>query len=459
MNMLRVWGGCLYEDDLFYQLCDDKGILVWQDFPFACAMYPGDKIFLDNVKHEVVDNVQRLQNHPSLAIWCGNNENDEGWHNWGWQKQLGYSKADSTKIWKDYVQLFRNIIPKTLDSIAGQKTLYWQSSPSNGWGRKEAYTEGDVHYWGVWWGMEPFENYRKKVGRFVAEYGFQSMPNQETFRAFTQNLSFEDVGVQNHQKHKIGYPTIRTYMERDFPVPEKFEDFIYVSQLLQARGMQIAIEAHRMAKPYNMGTLYWQLNDVWPVTSWSSVDFFGRRKASHYAIKNAFEPLLMAVKEQDDSYDLFLVNDGIQEEKGFLKVELKDFKGDIQKTWLSKSIVNTNEASVAFSIPKMELKDTDFTSSYLSIVWKGKKEQKILYYFVSPKQLNLPKPKMQIKQLNGNQLEISTDILAKNIYLENKFGNLPENYFDLEAGEKKIIRSEGKIDLKTVKSLFDVKVK
>jgi beta-mannosidase len=343
------------------------------------------------------------------------------------------------------VQLFRNSIPKTLDSISGQKPLYWQSSPSNGWGRKEAYTEGDVHYWGVWWGMEPFENYRKKVGRFVAEYGFQSMPNKETFQAFTQNLSFDDAGVQNHQKHKIGYPTIRTYMERDFPVPDKFEDFIYVSQLLQARGMQIAIEAHRTAKPYNMGTLFWQLNDVWPVTSWSSVDYFGRRKASHYEIKKAFEPLLISVKELDKSYDLYLVNDGLNEENGHLKIELKDFSGKIKKSWLTSVSANTEVAKNAFSLPKTELEGTDLASAYLSIVWKGKKDQKVSYYFVSPKLLKLPKPTIKIKQLNHQQLEITTDYLAKNIFLDNKFGNLPDNYFDLEAGEKKILPIESTI--------------
>lgn len=261
------------------------------------------------MKQEVVENVTRLQNHASLGIWCGNNENDEGWHNWGWQKQLGYTKQDSTKIWKDYVKLFREIIPKTLDSVSAQKPIYWQSSPSNGWGRKQAYTEGDVHYWGVWWGMEPFEKYKEKVGRFVSEYGFQSMPQASTFQAFTQNLSFEDAGVRNHQKHKTGYETIRTYMERDFPVPEKFEDFIYMSQLVQASGMKIAIEAHRTSKPYNMGSLYWQLNDVWPVTSWSSVDYFGNRKAAHFAIKKAFEPTLFTVDFKDNAYKISLNRD------------------------------------------------------------------------------------------------------------------------------------------------------
>jgi beta-mannosidase len=248
-------------------------------------------------------------------------------------------------------------------------------------------------------------------------------------------------------------------MERDFPVPDKFEDFIYVSQLLQARGMQIAIEAHRTAKPYNMGTLFWQLNDVWHVTSWSSVDYFGRRKASHYEIKKTFEPLLISVKELDKSYDLYLVNDGLNEENGYLKIELKDFSGEIKKSWLTSVSANTEVAKSAFSLPKTELEGTDLASAYLSIVWKGKKDQKVLYYFVSPKLLKLPKPTIKIKQLNHQQLEITTDYLAKNIFLDNKFGNLPDNYFDLEAGEKKIFPTESTIEIKSVKSLYDVLVK
>ncbi|MBS1549336.1 MAG: glycoside hydrolase family 2 protein [Bacteroidetes bacterium] len=459
MNMLRVWGGGLYEADEFYNLCDEKGILVWQDFPFACAMYPGDQDFLDNVKHEAEDNVNRLQNHPSLAIWCGNNENDEGWHNWGWQKQLGYSKTDSAKIWKDYVQLFRNIIPTTLDSVSGQKSIYWQSSPSNGWGRKQAYTEGDVHYWGVWWGMEPFEKYREKVGRFVSEYGFQSMPNWESFQSFTENINFEDPGVINHQKHKIGYQTIRTYMERDFPVPDKFEDFIYVSQLLQARGMQIAIEAHRTAKPYNMGTLYWQLNDVWPVTSWSSLDYFGRRKAAHYEIKKAFQPILLSVKEQEQDYEVIMVNDLPKSENGNLIIQLKDWKGSILKTWNAKVEIGNFSAQSILQLSKTECKEWDGKNTYLSLEWMGKESVKAFYFFKAPKDLALVQPNIKVKQLNKKKIEVSTDFMAKNVYLKNIFGNLSDNYFDLEAGEKKIITSDSEIEITEVKSLFDIQKK
>ncbi|UPT69479.1 MAG: hypothetical protein M0D53_09800 [Flavobacterium sp. JAD_PAG50586_2] len=184
MNMLRVWGGGVYADDAFYNECDENGILVWQDFMFACAMYPGNDDYVNNVKNEVIDNVNRLQNHPSIALWCGNNEIDEGWHNWGWQKQYKYSAQDSAKIWNDYQKLFHQLIPKTLDSLFSKdKNRYWPSSPSIGWGKKESLTQGDSHYWGVWWGKEPFDVYEKKVGRFMSEYGFQGMPALETLQS------------------------------------------------------------------------------------------------------------------------------------------------------------------------------------------------------------------------------------------------------------------------------------
>lgn len=223
MNMLRVWGGGIYENDAFYDECDKNGILVWQDFMFACAMYPGDTDFVQNVKQEVIDNVNRLQNHPSIALWCGNNEVDEGWHNWGWQKQYQYTKSDSTKVWNDYKTVFHEVIPKTLDSLVSkEKNVYWSSSPSIGWGRKESLLKGDSHYWGVWWGMEPFEMYTKKVGRFMSEYGFQGMPSMETLQKVIrkEDLNFNSDAVKNHQKHPTGYETIKTYMERDFQVPD-----------------------------------------------------------------------------------------------------------------------------------------------------------------------------------------------------------------------------------------------
>ncbi len=204
MNMLRVWGGGIYENDIFYELCDEYGIMVWQDFMFACNLYPADSQFVANVKNEAIDNIRRIRNHPSLVLWCGNNEIDEAWHNWGWQNQFNYSPDDSAEIWNNYFYLFEELLPGLVKKYNAE-IPYWPSSPSTGWGRNEAYTKGDVHYWGVWWGGEPFEKYEEKVGRFMSEYGFQGMPDLKSIESFTDS-SDRNLGsgvMEMHQKHPI----------------------------------------------------------------------------------------------------------------------------------------------------------------------------------------------------------------------------------------------------------------
>ncbi|KGO80144.1 beta-mannosidase [Flavobacterium cauense R2A-7] len=459
MNMLRVWGGGVYADDAFYEECDKKGILVWQDFMFACAMYPGDDAFLENVKQEVVDNVNRLQNHPSVALWCGNNESDEGWHNWGWQKQYNYSAVDSTKIWSDYEKLFHELIPKTLNSLLSkEKNSYWPSSPSIGWGRKESLLQGDSHYWGVWWGMEPFEMYTKKVGRFMSEYGFQGMPDLETLRSFANesDLNLQSDVVKNHQKHPTGYQTIQTYMERDYKFPTNFEDFIYVSQLLQAEGMKTAIEAHRQAKPYCMGTLYWQLNDCWPVTSWSSVDYFGTWKAFHYQAKRSFENVLVSVAVEENQYKVYVISDEVSSKKGKLVLQLLDFEGKILWQSASEIQVAENTAKVYYTMDKKMFEKFNSKQTVLSVkfVFSDSDVKSTLFYFEKPKDLELKRPKIMVKHLDENTLEVSTDILVKNVFLSSEGTHFSDNYFDLLPGEKRKIHFEGKTSEIVIKSLY-----
>ncbi|MCD4730080.1 MAG: hypothetical protein K8R74_05745 [Bacteroidales bacterium] len=235
MNMLRVWGGGIYEKDIFYDLCDENGILVWQDFMFACNMYPGDSAFIHNIEQEAIQNLKRLRNHPCIALWCGNNEVDEGWKNWGWQKALNYIDKDSAEVWQNYLDIFEEVLPKTVLTHS-PSTPYIPSSPKIGWGHKEALTEGDMHYWGVWWGEEPFEVYEQKVGRFMSEYGFQGFPDLRTLDSclLPEDLNLTSPPLLNHQKHPRGMELIQTYMERDYNVSNNFEDYAYVSQLAQA---------------------------------------------------------------------------------------------------------------------------------------------------------------------------------------------------------------------------------
>lgn len=432
MNMLRVWGGGIYENELFYQLCDQKGILVWQDFMFACTMYRGDAAFMDNVKTEVSEQVKRLRHHPSIALWCGNNEIIEGWHNWGWQKQLDYSADDSLQLINDYQALFEKLIPDIITELDPHRA-YHPSSPANGWGRDISYKEGDVHYWGVWWGMEPFEHYRKKVGRFVSEYGFQGMPSMSSFQQFVpqDELFLNSPAVKAHQKHPTGFETIVEYMARDFPVPDDFEKYIYVSQLLQARGISMAIEAHRAAKPYNMGTLYWQLNDCWPVTSWSSTDYYGTPKALHYAVRKAYADLLIVV----DKEQLKIVSDMPNAMESRLKVSLLDFAGN--QIMQDEHYIRI-EPFGSFIHKLQPITFVDSTTSVLQIqvFQKDSLLAEKLHFFVKPKNLQLKNPTIQVSRYGENEIEVNcTQHLAKNVYLTLDDVLFSDNFFDLVPGK------------------------
>ncbi|MFK8060515.1 MAG: glycoside hydrolase family 2 TIM barrel-domain containing protein [Polaribacter sp.] len=325
MNMLRVWGGGIYENDIFYDLCDEKGILIWQDFMFACAMYPGDKAFLENVKSEAAQQVKRLRNHPSIALWCGNNENSEGWKRWGWQNNR--SEKEKEDIWNDYLAVFDSILPNTVAEFS--ETGYWETSPKYGRGNIKYKTEGDAHDWWIWHDSYPFEHLQNNVPRFMSEFGFQSFPSFETLKYINQNdtIDLKTAAIKSHQKHSRGFQLIDEYMARDYKTPTNDEDYAYVSQLLQAKGIVMGIEAHRRAKPYNMGTLYWQLNDCWPAISWSSIDYFGNWKALQYKAKNAFKNVLISSKVENNAVKTFIINDTFENFNGTLKLKAIDFYG------------------------------------------------------------------------------------------------------------------------------------
>ncbi|WP_300688075.1 glycoside hydrolase family 2 protein [Chryseobacterium sp.] len=459
MNMIRIWGGGIYEDDEFYKACDENGILVWQDFMFAGSFYPSDEAFLNNVKEEVKDQVNRLQNHPSIALWCGNNEIDEAIVNWGYQKQFRYSKNDSLQVWKDYKKLFHDVIPAALkENLTADKNIYWPSSPSIGWGHKESLTEGDSHYWGVWWGEQPFEIYNEKVGRFMSEYGFQGMPTLETAKSMfsgTPELRVENSTVKAHEKHSRGWDIINEYLKRDYKIPTDFVKYNYVSQLLQARGMQIAIEAHRRAKPYNMGTLYWQLNDCWPVVSWSSIDYLGNWKAFHYQAKRSFEPILISVAETDKNYDIYFISDLLKDLKFSLKIELIDFEG--KKLWESRKSgdLKADASEKISSITKSQLTQFDTSKAVLKITSENDVKYEKLFFFNRPKDLKLSKPDITIRKISPVEIEVSADVLAKDVYL---IGNthFSDNFFDLLPGSSRRITLSKPLEKVEVMSLWEV---
>ena len=308
MNMIRVWGGGIYEEDIFYNTCDSLGILVWQDFMFACAMYPSDSLFLENIREEAIDNVKRLRNHSSIILWCGNNEIAEAWKNWGWQNS--FNEYEITKIEQGYKDIFSNILPEVVNQYTDLP--YWESSPKLGRGDNNHHLEGDVHYWGVWHDSQPFSTFEKNVPRFMSEFGFQSFPELSTIKKFSTKKDWKlnsDV-MTSHQKHPRGNTLIQEYMNREYNQPVDFEKFIYASQILQGEGMRIGLEAHRRSQPYCMGTLYWQLNDCWPVASWSSIDYYGNWKALHYVAKDVFSPIALSItKNKDNNYSLWIMSD------------------------------------------------------------------------------------------------------------------------------------------------------
>lgn len=441
INMLRVWGGGLYLDDEFYTSCDLNGILVWQDFMFACAMYPGDSLFLKSVGIEAEQQIKRLRNHPCLALWCGNNENDEAWHNWGWQKQFNYSKQDSAKIWCDYQKVFYDVLPTAVKNYDGV-TSYISSSPMIGWGRKESLLKGDSHYWGVWWGMEPFEVYNKKVGRFMSEYGFQSMPSYFTLKKYGDSLNLNSAYIKAHQKHPTGFQTINAYLKTDYKIPNSFFNYVYVSQLLQRDGMSIAIEAHRRAKPYCMGTLYWQFNDCWPVTSWSAIDYENVPKALYFATKKLYQNVMISMTHQRNNFVVYLINDSTHTINAELKTQLKNTKGEVLYTASKQLTIASNSSLPVDSLSESLIKPYSLNDTYwhCELIYQNKPIAYKNFYFVKPKDLKLHKPTIKITKTK-HSLILKSDVLVKDLYLYGLDGDLKlsDNYFDLEAGKQKEI--------------------
>ncbi len=462
-NMLRVWGGGIYESDDFYDLCDKNGIMVWQDFMFACNMYPGDSAFMKNVENEAKDNIIRLRNHASLALWCGNNEVDNGWKDWGWQKQFGYSKEDSIELWSNYLALFENLLPNLVAKYDEQHN-YHPSSPTYGWGHDENFTHGDSHYWGVWWGHEPFEVFNTKVGRFMSEYGFQSIPNIRSIKEYTskQELSLSSPSMATHQKHPTGYETIDEYLQRDYKTTYDFKDYIYLSQLTQAEGITKAIEAHRRNKPHCMGTLYWQFNDAWPVSSWSSIDYYGRRKALHYFVKEAYKPIIISCEERNDSLYVYAISEIEPPQSLKLNIMHYGFDNTILFYDSIKFIVSKAQNTMVYKFSN-DIKSSE-SFLYFELINGTASLDEEFYYFQKPKEIPLRKVGFDInieKKDSIYIINLQANALAKNVeIITNLEGKLSENYFDMLPNKSKKIafipseKGSLTINIKTLNNLY-----
>ncbi len=440
MNMIRVWGGGIYEDDEFYDFCDENGLLVWQDFAFACKPTPDFDFLIENIKKEAEYNVKRLRNHPSLAVWIGNNEMEEGWVYWGFEEYVPQFKAT-------YTDIFENILPDIISKFDGKRP-YWPSSPSSGgdFENPRSPDKGDSHYWMVWHAMYPFKSYREFDSRFMSEFGFESFPSIKTLKMFCpdEQLYMDSDIMESHQKNPAGNGKILDYMKQRFSIPESFEKQVIISQITQAEAMEYGVEHWRRNRNeyHCMGSLYWQLNDCWPVASWSSIDYYGRWKALHYYAARFYSPIFVSGEEDENGIGIWVTNDTPKDENLTMNCSLYSISGELLKNayieitakhlssqkfeYLSLGEISPDEA-VAF----FELLD-----DHGNCVSKGSK------LFTAPKNLKLENPglKFDIEHLENGVyvINIYSGGISLYVHVDSDFLDLTveDNFFNMKPMEK-----------------------
>ncbi len=443
MNMLRIWGGGVYEREKFYAWCNANGVVVWQDFMYACTMYPGEADFLEQAAAEAKHQVLRLRRHPCMALWCGNNEVSEGWWRWGWQD--GLSQEEKKQVWTSYSDLFIKLLPE----IVGEHSNlpYWETSPMFGRGDVAHTAMGDAHYWGVWHDAEAFEAFDKRIPRFMSEFGMQSMPSPQTMkhRWQVETPDTSAAEVRKFQKHPRGFTLLEQYQNAYYPPARDAHDWAYISQLVQRDGVLQGIYAHRRSRPYCMGSLYWQLNDCWPAISWSSIDHSGEWKALHYALRSAFSPFHMWLAIQNGKVVLLSANDTPVSIKARYRFSIVGTDGTLYgeeesamwQTYQPAQAINLwlNERAGYAEFARGE------AFVLLEYEYKGRVNTQAL--FAGPMRLiSLPDaaPKIIETRENNGVIEylITSEVFASNVRLDAGIpGHFSENYFDLPAGWEK----------------------
>ena len=448
MNMVREWGGGYYESDDFYDICDELGILVWQEFMFGGDMVPGGADFQNSVKQEAIDQVRRLRDHPSVVLWCGNNEIETGWVHWG-DRQIfkeSVSPDDREKVWTDYVVLFHGILSGVVDRY-GDGVPYWGSSPSaNFENPPDSQTDGDMHYWQVWHALAPIEMYTQQFPRFMSEYGFQSFPEMRTIHAFAkpEDMDIRSATMQDHQKNHGGNERILSYMLRWYPEPKDFPSFVYLSQVLQAEAIKVGAEHLRRQRPNTMGSLYWQLNDCWPVASWASIDYYGRWKALQYYARRFYDDVLVSPFAHDGKVDVYVVSDKLQPFSGTIHTRLLDFSGKLLAEKTQDVQVPAQSSAVYLTLDEKELlASADPKKSFLvfDLAVGGRRISQNLIFFDTMHNLDLPKSvkiDTSLESSDGSYaVTLRSPVLARSVNLS--FGDLDvktgDNYFDLLPGE------------------------
>lgn len=327
-NCIRVWGGGYYPSDAFYDLCDEYGLIVWQDLMFACNIYGLSDEFAETIVAEVKDNVTRLRHHASLGLWCGNNEIESAWHQWG------NFQSHSAKLRADYIIQFEYLLPKAVKEC-DPHTFYWPSSPSSGgcFDHPDDENRGDVHYWEVWHGRKPFSDYQNHYFRFCSEFGFQSFPEFRTIESFAVEEDFNIFSkvMESHQKNEAANGAILYYISEQFRYPKDFKKLIYISQILQGLAIKSGVEHFRRNRGRCMGSLYWQLNDNWPVASWSSIDYYGRWKALHYMAKKFYGQTAGSIVRDETRIKVFVANENLNGVYVTARIALKTMNLEVLK--------------------------------------------------------------------------------------------------------------------------------
>lgn len=418
-NCVRVWGGGYYPSDAFYDLCDEKGLIVWQDLMYACNVYDVTDAFAENCRQETYDNVRRLRHHASLGLWCGNNEIESAWDHWGdFQKETPYLRAD-------YIRLFEEVLPKAVQEADGE-TFYWHSSPSSGgcFDNPDDANRGDTHYWDVWHGQKPFTDYRKYFFRFCSEFGFQSFPCAKTVNSFTleddRNI-FSRV-MESHQKNDAANGKMLYYLSENLRYPKDLTHLLYASQVLQGMAIKYGVDHWRRNRGRCMGTLYWQINDNWPAPSWSSIDYFGRWKALHYMAQKFYAPHAVSMTLEDHRCHVYFSNESFETTEYSLTLSIRDLSGNVLETYETKGnspAFSAIETAVVDICSWEDQKDDVFLEAVIHT--KDQKVLKDVETLVPYKYLNLKNPVISTEAEETNDafiLHISSDCFAPFVALD-----------------------------------------
>lgn len=467
-NSIRVWGGGYYPEDWFYDACDELGLIVWQDFMFACAVYDLTEDFEENIIAEFKDNIKRLRHHASLGLWCGNNEMELFVKQGEW--------VNSPKEQSDYVKMYEYILPKVLKEY-DPETFYWPASPSSGgcFDEPNDETRGDVHYWEVWHGNKPITEYRKFYFRYLSEFGFQSFPAVKTIETFTlpEDRNIYSYVMEKHQRNAAANGKISNYMSQTYLYPTSFDTVVYASQLLQAQAIRYGVEHFRRWRGRCMGTVIWQLNDCWPVASWSSIDYYGRWKALHYYAKRFFAPVLLSCEEEGiltqdtnpnaEPYEVVksakfnISNETMQEKKLTVQWQLRDAKGCVKES--CEEMVSVPALSAVW-LTKTELPQAELYEDHVffSLWEKGEMISSSSVLFCQPKYYRFENPELAVR-VEGDEVIVVAKHYAKDVEILNETEDilLEDNYFDMEPGERRVKILRGDAKGIRVRSTYDIR--